>query len=64
MKSLLVIAILVLGFATIGMPVISALMDKHPERQERITKWGIRLQTASGIAVFWLAIIAAIMGKL
>jgi hypothetical protein len=64
MKSLLVIAILVLGFASIGMPVISALMDKHPERQERITKWGIRLQTASGIAVFWLVIIAAIMGKL
>jgi putative copper export protein len=64
MKTLLVVAILVLGFATIGMPVISALMNKHPERQERIARWGIRLQTASGIAVFWLVIIAAILGKL
>lgn len=64
MKTVLVVAILVLGFATIGMPVISALMGNHPERQERMTRWGIRLQAVSGFAVFWLVIIAAILGKL
>ena len=62
MKILFITAVLVMGFFTIGMPFVSAFMDKYPTKQELIMKWGIILQIASGAVVFWLAVIAAYLG--
>lgn len=62
MKVLFISAVVVMGFFTIGMPIISAFLDKYPAKQELIMKWGIILQIASGTVAFWLAVIAAYLG--